>query len=84
MERIQYDGGEVYDGHWSEEGRRHGTGRLSFADGSKYKGQFSAGFFHGLGELVFPGGARYEGEFQVGKFHGYGVYHSASGMKYEV
>ena len=46
VERVQYEGGEVYDGQWSEEGRRHGTGRLSFSDGSNYKGQFSAGFFH--------------------------------------
>ena len=46
MERVKYkEGGEVYEGEWSEEGRRHGKGCLSFADGSKYTGQFSAGFF---------------------------------------
>ena len=46
VERVKYkEGGEVYEGDWSEEGRRHGKGCLSFADGSKYTGQFSAGFF---------------------------------------
>ena len=43
---MQYEAGEVYDGEWSAEGRRHGKGCLTFADGSRYKGQFSAGFFH--------------------------------------
>ena len=46
VERIVYEEGGVYDGEWSEDGRRHGRGRLSLPDGSNYKGQFSAGFFH--------------------------------------
>lgn len=84
VERIDYESGEMYDGEWNEDGRRHGKGCLTFKDGSKYRGQFTAGFFQGLGELVFAGErAKYEGEFQVGKFHGYGVYQSSSGMKYE-
>ena len=44
--RIEYGGGEVYDGEWDQEGRRHGRGRLTFPDGSRYEGHFRAGFFH--------------------------------------
>ena len=46
MARIEYGGGEVYEGEWDKEGRRHGRGSLAFSDGSKYKGQFRAGLFH--------------------------------------
>ena len=44
--RIEYGEGEVYEGEWDGEGRRHGRGCLSFSDGSSYKGQFRAGLFH--------------------------------------
>lgn len=46
VQRIEYEEGEVYAGEWDGEGRRHGKGCLTFTDGSKYKGQFSAGYFH--------------------------------------
>ena len=45
VQRVNYESGEVYDGEWSDEGRRHGKGCLTFKDGSKYSGQFAAGFF---------------------------------------
>ena len=45
VQRIDYESGDAYDGEWSEEGRRHGKGCLTFNDGSKYRGQFAAGFF---------------------------------------
>ena len=44
--RVGYDGGEVYEGQWDGEGRRHGRGSLTLTDGSRYTGQFKAGFFH--------------------------------------
>ena len=42
--KISYAEGHVYEGEWSESGRREGVGVLSFSDGSKYTGQFSGGF----------------------------------------
>lgn len=44
--KIEYGEGEVYEGEWDGDGRRHGKGCLTFSDGSKYKGQFKAGLFH--------------------------------------
>ena len=76
--------GCVYDGQWSEDGKRHGVGVLSFKDGVKYSGEFSNGFFHGYGVLIYHDGTTYEGSLQLGKFHGYGVYRNHEGMKYEV
>lgn len=46
VQRIEYEEGQVYAGEWDGEGRRHGKGCLTFTDGSRYKGQFSAGYFH--------------------------------------
>ena len=45
VHRVEYGEGEVYEGQWNGEGRRHGTGSLLFADGSRYTGQFSSGLF---------------------------------------
>ena len=45
VQRVEYGAGEVYEGEWSEEGRRHATGSLHFADGSRYMGQFASGLF---------------------------------------
>ena len=82
--RIKYDDGDLYEGEWSAEGKRHGKGVLTFTSGVRYSGDFVGGFFQGRGVLKFSDGARYEGNFEVGKYHGYGVYTASNGMKYEV
>ena len=82
--RIKYDDGDLYEGEWSTEGKRHGKGVLTFTSGARYSGEFVGGFFQGRGVLKFSDGARYEGNFEVGKYHGYGVYTASNGMKYEV
>ena len=82
--RIKYDDGDLYEGEWSAEGKRHGKGVLTFTSGVCYSGDFVGGFFQGRGVLKFSDGARYEGNFEVGKYHGYGVYTASNGMKYEV
>ena len=33
----------MYEGEWSEDGRKEGAGVLSLVDGSKYVGEFSGG-----------------------------------------
>ena len=80
--QVKYDEGDVYDGEWNDEGKRHGWGSLTFADGAKYVGSFSSGLFSG-GVLTLADGSRYEGEFANGKYQGYGVFTRADGMKFE-
>ena len=82
--KVQYDGGDVYEGEWSADGKKNGQGSLKLASGVTYSGQFQNGFFHGTGVMLFPDGSRYEGDFEVGKFHGFGVYIDQDGMKFEV
>ena len=43
--KIQYDEGDVYEGEWSADGKRHGQGVLTFASGARYVGRFVNGFF---------------------------------------
>lgn len=80
---VQYDDGDQYAGDWNAEGKRQGFGVLTFADGSRYSGNFDAGMCEGHGVLTFRDGAKYEGEFASGKFHGYGIYNRSDGMKFE-
>eukprot|EP00054_Salpingoeca_dolichothecata_P031852 m.264814 g.264814 ORF g.264814 m.264814 type:complete len:150 (+) comp28250_c0_seq1:38-487(+) len=80
---VQYDDGDIFAGEWNAEGKREGSGVLTFADGSKYSGNFVNGMCQGLGVLVFPDSSKYEGEFHAGKYHGSGVYQRADGMKFE-
>lgn len=82
--RISYSEGDVYDGEWSGDGKRHGQGTLTFASGAKYRGEFVNGFFQGCGVLVFPDGGKYEGQFELGKYQGLGVFSNEGGMKFEV
>lgn len=81
--KVTYDDGAVYDGQWSEDGKRNGIGKLIFDNKTTYAGQFKDGFFEGSGILTQTDGAKYEGDFQVGKYHGYGIYSAPNGMKYE-
>ena len=81
---ISYAAGDVYDGEWSSDGKRHGRGTLTFANGAKYSGEFVNGFFQGSGILAFPDGGRYEGQFELGKYQGLGVFSNTQGMKFEV
>eukprot|EP00039_Didymoeca_costata_P018473 m.333600 g.333600 ORF g.333600 m.333600 type:complete len:150 (+) comp17181_c0_seq1:86-535(+) len=80
---VQYDDGDQYAGDWNNEGKREGFGVLTFADGSRYSGNFVGGLCQGHGVLTFTDNSKYEGEFQSGKFHGFGIYHRGDGMKFE-
>ena len=84
QKRIEYSGGDVYEGQWSAEGKRQGRGRLKLANGDQYYGQFMNGFFHGLGVLNLADGSKYEGSFELGRYHGFGVYTTTEKTKYEV
>ncbi|XP_065668556.1 MORN repeat-containing protein 4 isoform X2 [Hydra vulgaris] len=83
FERYVYSEGQVYEGEWSADGKKHGLGYLLFPNGDSFSGRFNNGLFYGSGILTLEDGTTYEGEFYEGKFHGYGVYTRPDGMKYE-
>ena len=61
-----------YEGAFAD-GRPHGRGRLSYADGDAYEGEIADGQPHGRGVLTYDGGSRHEGTFEDGLLHGPGV-----------
>lgn len=65
----EYSGGY----HQSFPNMRHGSGRLVFASGGSYQGNFSYGKLDGYGKLFYPSGRlAYEGYWKNNKFNGYG------------
>ena len=59
-----------------------GEETITFADGSKYVGEFKDGKEHGQGTYTWPDGAKYVGEFRDGKRNGQGTYTYADGAQY--
>ena len=60
---------------------QHGRGKQSWADGSKYEGEWRNGMAHGIGLIQHPNGDQYEGEFMNGQANGFGAYIYANGQK---
>lgn len=44
-------------------GKKHGKGKLNFADGSYYNGEFSDNEIHGKGSYNWPDGRIYVGDW---------------------
>lgn len=82
IERVEYDGGDVYEGEMAD-GYRHGKGKYTWADGSEYEGDWVKGKKCGFG--VYRSYSKnekdgstylsyiYEGEWKDGKKHGQGI-----------
>jgi hypothetical protein len=59
------EGGE-YDGGRDAQGRKHGVGRMRYANGDCYSGAWSGGKRHGIGRYTKPSGEMVEGRFVAG------------------
>ena len=57
----------------------NGYGTYTYADGSKYAGEFKDGKKHGQGTYTYQSGSKYVGEFKDDKKHGQGTFTFASG-----
>eukprot|EP00286_Rhodomonas_abbreviata_P012787 CAMPEP_0181327230 /NCGR_PEP_ID=MMETSP1101-20121128/21974_1 /TAXON_ID=46948 /ORGANISM="Rhodomonas abbreviata, Strain Caron Lab Isolate" /LENGTH=312 /DNA_ID=CAMNT_0023435843 /DNA_START=279 /DNA_END=1213 /DNA_ORIENTATION=+ len=64
-------------------GARHGYGTLTWADGSRYEGDWQNDKPCGLGVEVFNDQSRYEGKFVNDQRHGLGQYTSAKGTLFK-
>ncbi|MEP2935918.1 MAG: hypothetical protein ABJM06_14095 [Gilvibacter sp.] len=79
--KMVWTNGDTYVGFFK--GGTMSIGTYSFADGSKYSGQFNTqGQFDGMGRFWFANDDYYGGEWSNGKYHGRGYYSfAASGEK---
>ena len=64
-------------------GKRHGKGKCTYADGRVYEGDFVDGKIHGKGKYTYADGDVWEGDWVDGKQHGKGKFISANGESYE-
>ena len=55
------------------QGKKHGLGKIRFADGSTYEGQFYQNDIHGKGLYLWPDNKSYDGEWLHNKMHGKGT-----------
>jgi hypothetical protein len=62
---------------------RCGSGVYTWADGSKYDGQWKGDKKHGLGVWTFADGDTYDGQWEGGMMHGLGAWTWADGDKYD-
>lgn len=74
-ENTTYEG-EILDG------KMHGKGILTYADGVRYEGDFLNDKIHGSGLKTWPNGYEYEGEFKNGLQHGNGMQKFPDGRIY--
>jgi hypothetical protein len=63
----------IYEGSW-EQDKMHGTGRLTFVNGTSYEGEFQSNFYHGAGTYTWSDGAQYTGLWEGSKAIGAAEY----------
>ncbi len=78
---ILVDGGRYYGP--LVDGQLHGTGRLEWANGGYYEGEFRYGLKQGEGRKVIPEVTLYVGQFRDGLPHGQGRVEWVEGSHYE-
>lgn len=72
-----------YEGETSPGGSRHGWGTCTFADGSRYCGEWRHSEQHGIGDFLGSSRAQHCGQYVSGQRHGYGVALFQTGDRYE-
>jgi hypothetical protein len=77
------------DGHVSRfegevrDGKAHGRGVYTFANGDMYDGEFRDDKRHGRGVFMWVNGDRYEGEFRDNRLEGRGIFTNTGGSRYD-
>jgi len=61
----------------------NGQGVKTWADGTKYEGEWLNGKQHGMGTITLPNGMTYEGSWQEDKMNGEGTIKNPDGTQYE-
>ena len=74
--------GDRYEGYM-ENGKRNGTGKYTWADGSYYEGSYKNDMKNGEGRYIWADGSSYTGAYVNDVKNGKGVYEYVNGDKYD-
>jgi len=80
---LQLADGGVYAGNTDLDGQLSGQGRIDWANGGYYEGEFRHGQFDGQGTYFWPPGFLAVGNFRQGLLFGKGQVEFADGARYE-
>jgi len=80
---IAQDKNGTYTGSRNSKGEPHGKGKMQFANGDVYEGDFVNGKLNGYGIAIFANGDRYTGNWTNGQMHGNGFFTYSNGSNYE-
>lgn len=73
--------GDVYEGDICY-GSREGYGVYTWAEGTRYEGEWQDDGINGNGTMYYSDGERYEGEWENGERSGWGTMYYSNGMSY--
>lgn len=79
---IHFGGEDTYEGNWKD-WKRHGKGKLTYANGNEYDGYWEDSKKHGKGKFKWANGDIYDGDWTNGNRHGKGIFIWANGNKYD-
>ena len=74
---------ELYEGERDSDGQRHGHGRMTWASGDVYDGQWEHDKQNGVGVIIYADGSCYSGGWNRGVMQGTGTFTWADADQYE-
>jgi len=74
---------DAYVGDKNEKNERHGKGKMTYADGDVYEGEWKNNKKSGNGKMTFKNNSSYEGKWKSDNINGFGVYKYYNGDVYE-
>lgn len=80
---LSFADGATYVGDLNAEGQLEGQGRMSWANGDQYDGEFLAGLMHGKGRFISTYSGTYKGNYVHGRMEGRGLFTYPDGSFYE-
>lgn len=80
---LSFANGSTYIGDLNAQGQLEGQGRMTWANGDEYDGEFLAGLMHGKGKFSSKYSGNYKGDFVRGYSEGRGVVVYVDGTRYE-
>ncbi len=80
---IEYVQENVYTGEKNEKGEKDGTGKMEYANGDVYEGQWKNNLRNGKGKITFVNKSTYDGTWSKDQITGKGVYTYFNGDVYE-